>query len=205
MHCLEDFRLRLGISAESAAARQLAAYLALLQKWNRHINLTGSAEWSRVGVLFEEAGWAAGLYPQDAATHLDIGSGAGFPAVVLRILVPRIRLDLIEGRLRRCMFLETVVQDLKLEGTRVLNVRLETFLEEEPGSWDCISWKGIRLSTRSLRALAERAGGATRFWMFHAREPAAEDPETVEKLLNLVRREACPARPGWWLSEYRKA
>ncbi len=182
----------------------MRAFLALLQKWNAHVNLTASAEWEGVGPLFEEAVWAAGLYPRTAATHLDIGSGAGFPALLLHILVPRLRLDLVESRGRRCLFLESAVRDLSLETTRVIHERLATFLARGEGSWDCISWKGIKLRTRELVTLAERASPETRFWMFHGKDAATEDPKALGEVLVLVRREACPARKGWWLSEFRR-
>ena len=202
----ELFRaLSAGIPAESRTAAQMRSFLALLQKWNARVNLTASAEWEDVGPLFEEAVWAASLYPGTAATHLDIGSGAGFPALLLHIMLPHLRLDLVESRGRRCLFLETAVRDLSLETTRVFHERLESFLTRGECCWDCISWKGIRLRTRELRMLACRASPQTRFWMFHGREAAAEDPRALGEVLVLVRREACPARKGWWLSELRKS
>ncbi len=189
----------------SATAEQLREFLALLRKWNVRVNLTASTEWEAVGSFFEEAVWAARLYPREATVHLDIGSGAGFPALLLRILIPRLRLDLVESRTKRSLFLETVVRELGLDGVRVIHDRLDRFLAAEQRSWDCISWKGLKLNTRDLAALVQRSGAETRFWMFHGREPAVSEPRLLNSTLVLERREACPARPDWWLSEYRKA
>ncbi len=202
---LEELLLSAGIRPESRIALQMRAFLTLLEKWNAHVNLTASAEWKAVGPLFGEAVWAAGLYPSNSVTHLDIGSGAGFPALLLHILIPRLRLDLVESRGRRCLFLETAVQELGLEATRVIHDRREAFLARGNGSWDCISWKGIRLQTPDLRRLAAGAGPDTRFWMFHGKNAAVEDRKALGEELTLVRREACPAREGWWLSEFRAA
>jgi len=186
------------------AAQQMSLFLALLEKWNARINLTGSIEWKAVRPLIEEAVWAAGRYPEDAETHLDIGSGAGFPALPLRILIPRMHLDMVESRTRRCAFLETVIQELGLKHTRVINERLETLLAGRKETWDCISWKALKLGVRSLSALAAAATERTRFWMFHGKHPAVEDVGALEQLLILQRQEECPAKKGWWLSVYRK-
>jgi 16S rRNA (guanine(527)-N(7))-methyltransferase RsmG len=199
---LRDLVRRAGIPPGSEPERQMSRYLALLEKWNARVNLTASTEWQALRPLFEEAVWAAGRY--EMVTHLDIGSGAGFPALPLRILVPHMQLEMIESRAKRCLFLETVVQDLKLANVRVINERLGAFLEARRGSWDCISWKAVKLSARDIRALAERATPQTRFWMFHGSEPAVEDPGILQEELVLERRESCPAREGWRLSIYRR-
>jgi 16S rRNA (guanine527-N7)-methyltransferase len=193
-----------GMAAEPEAVRQLEGFLALLRKWNARTNLTASTRWSALAPFVEEAVWAARLYPPGAVTHLDVGSGAGFPAIPLRILLSRLRLDLVEVRVRRSVFLETVVAELGLSDTRVFNSRLDRFLDACPCRWDCISWKGVKLSTRDLQALVSRATAETRFWMFHGRTLAAENPDLLEKALVLEGRHACPARKGWWLSEYRR-
>ena len=176
----------------------------LLEKWNAKVNLTASTAWSAVGPLFVEAVWAAGRYEAKAARHLDIGSGAGFPALLLRILVPDMRLAMVEARAKRCSFLETAACELGLENVRVINMRLDSYLESEEGPWDCVSWKGVRPALRDIRTLAVRSGRDARFWMFHGRELAVKDPDALERVLELVRTESCPAMEGWHLSIYRR-
>ena len=205
MHSLEELLRRAGIPHESKPAQQLGLFVTLLIKWNARINLTGSTEWKGIGPLFEEAIWAARLYPEDAVTHLDIGSGAGFPALPLRMLLPQMHLDMVESRTKRSLFLESAVHELGLENTHVINDRLDTFLAAREGSWDCVSWKAIKLGARDVCALAIRATERTRFWMFHGKEPAVEDVGALEEILTLERWEACPAKKGWWFSVYRKA
>jgi 16S rRNA (guanine(527)-N(7))-methyltransferase RsmG len=201
---LKELLLHAGIALESNAGRRLSSFLTLLKKWNARINLTASTEWEAIGPLFEEAVWAAQYYPQGAVNHLDIGSGAGFPALPLRILIPRIHLDMVESRSKRCVFLESAVHDLGLENVRIINSRLAAFLQATEGSWDCVSWKAVKLSSGDICVLAARATLGTRFWMFHGAAPAVGDPLILEKELQLEQREACPVKRGWWLSVYRK-
>jgi 16S rRNA (guanine527-N7)-methyltransferase len=192
-----------GIEQDSRAAAQLLSYLALLEKWNRRINLTGSTDWSHLEPLFEEGIWAAQLYPRRAAAHLDIGSGAGFPAVLLGILVPALQMDLVESRSRKSAFLETVAAELKLERVRAYPERLDAHLRHAGKVWDCVTWKAIKLSGGELDLLRAHSHVETQFWMFHGRDPALEEPESMARDFELLRTERVPGRREWMLSIYR--
>jgi 16S rRNA (guanine(527)-N(7))-methyltransferase RsmG len=194
----------IGIGAESGNARKLLNYLELLQKWNARINLTASTEWQSLKPLFLEGISAAKLYPPGARDHLDIGSGAGFPGIILRILVPRIRLELVESRGKKSVFLETVIEALDLENSVVHTERLDALMSRcnPQRIWDCISWKGLKLRTYELMGLMQHANAHTQFWMFHGRELAAEDPEIVGKYLKLLDQKKCGKGKNWVLSIY---
>ncbi len=193
--------VRYGYGPESAEANLLVAYLELLEKWNARINLTAATDWPAVRWLFEEALWAARWYPQTAVNHLDIGSGAGFPAVPLRILRPAMRLRLIESRAKRAAFLETVAAELNLQGMAVAGCRVEAYLSAaEMPPFDIVSWKGIRLSREAMKLLGQRSRPDTQFWLFHGKELPLADPVCAQDLLRLLRREAFPGHPERWLS-----
>ncbi len=191
-----------GISMESRAAEQLTLYLALLTKWNSRVNLTAGTDWKTIGPLFQEGIWASGFLPASRCALLDIGSGAGFPAIILRILVPGVRLEMIESRAKRAAFLETAASELVLEGTRVHFSRLDECLGKSAHNWDYITWKGLRLKSSELLQLRAHAHTQTQFWMFHGRELAVEDAEAMGRLMKPVRSEKCPGRENWKLSMY---
>jgi 16S rRNA (guanine527-N7)-methyltransferase len=195
-----------GIGPESENARKLLNYLELLQKWNARINLTASTEWQSLRPMFLEGISAAKIYPPRAGAHLDIGSGAGFPGIILRILVPGIRLELVESRGKKGAFLETVIDVLDLKKSVVHTERLDALLPRcDPEKiWGCISWKGLKLKTYELMELIQHAGAQTQFWMFHGRELAAEDPEIIGKYLRLLGREKCVGGRDWVLSRYSR-
>ena len=191
------------VEADSEEALRLREYLALLRKWNRRVNLTASTDWPALASQFEEALWAARFYPRDPRRHLDIGSGAGFPAVPLRILRPSMQLSMLESRARKAAFLETVAAELGLAGTAVVCRRAEEYLESgAEGGWDTVSWKGIRLSSRALKALIASSAADTRFWMFHGPGLPLQDPAKGAESLRLVHQETFPARPAWHLSVF---
>jgi 16S rRNA (guanine527-N7)-methyltransferase len=186
-----------GIEAGCPAGRGLLAYLALLQKWNLRINLTGSTAWPALGWLFEEAIWAARLYPEGEVRHLDIGSGAGFPALPLRILCPGMSLRMVESRIKKTTFLEKAAAEIRLDRVGVICARIEDYLQgPDAGRVDIVTWKGIKLSHKAVSLLTARADAATQFWMFHGPELPLEDPARSGGLIRLIRCERFSGAAG---------
>lgn len=206
-HSLDRLLEQSEIPRDSEPARRLAGYLELLEKWNARINLTASTEWGAIEPLIAEAIWATRFYPAGADSHLDIGSGAGFPAIVLKILIPRIALDLVESRRKKTEFLQTAAQILGIGGVRAHHARLDEFLLRRGGnaSWDCVSWKGLKLSRADLELLRARVSEGAQFWIFHGKEMALEDPDRAVEGLELIRSERFPGRKDWNLTIYEKS
>lgn len=88
---------------------QLDLYAAMLVDWQARLNLVGPATiphlWAR---HFLDSAQLLDHVPGRALTWLDIGSGAGFPGLVIAILRPDIRMTLIESRAKKCVFLQAV-------------------------------------------------------------------------------------------------
>ena len=204
---LRQLLLKSGIDPESDCGKQMLAYLALLQKWNCTINLTSTTDWTGIFPLFQEAICASSLYPDGAASHLDIGSGGGFPAIPLRIRRPQVRLEMVESRMKRCVFLETVAQSLGFAETPVHNMRLNVFLKSTNRDkvWDCISWKALKLSSNDLKGLREHAHPKTQFWVFHGKGLPVENPEIFRTNFRLMRQERIESDKEWYLSIYCSA
>ena len=123
---LEDPRLSLKADSPSALiASQLFSYLDLLVKWNGKINLTSEKTPSEIlhRHIFDSLQYARVISPND--NIMDIGSGAGFPGVPLKIVYPGLALTLVESQRKRCSFLEAVVFNLALQNSRVVNERAE--------------------------------------------------------------------------------
>ena len=121
------------VSAEQAAS--LAAYLALLLKWSRRINLTGfrDAASAAEGLLYD-AGELAPMLGRGAAV-LDVGAGAGGLAVALAVLRADITLTLVEPRVKRAVFLRTLRRELGLvDRMTVVEARAEELEVEHQGA-----------------------------------------------------------------------
>jgi 16S rRNA (guanine527-N7)-methyltransferase len=119
------------LSEQQLAA--LAAYLDLLMRWNQRINLTAvRAPEEVVTRHFGESIFASEkLLPRDEALEVcDLGSGAGFPGLPLKIARPQARVTLVEAHGKKATFLKEVVRATKLSGIEVLARRAEDLNRE---------------------------------------------------------------------------
>lgn len=115
-----------GIDCKGLMADRVEAYLGLLEQWNRKVNLTGlRGREDMLRDLFAESFLASPLLAEQDGPLLDVGSGAGFPGMALKIYRPDLDVYLLEPRRRRASFLETVRRRLGLGGVAVICKRLE--------------------------------------------------------------------------------
>jgi len=110
---------------------QIREYLRLLLKWNELISLTSIAD--PIEILrrhFGESMYASILLPVENCRLADVGSGAGFPGLALKIACSDIRLILIESSKKKCAFLSEVVTALELRSVEVRPERFEQIAPE---------------------------------------------------------------------------
>lgn len=111
--------------------RQLDIYVALIQRWNAALSLVSAADVDR---LEEHIADSLSLTPYIASDGdrpvylLDIGSGAGFPAIPLKLALPSLVLTMVERSEKKCTFLGTCVRTLGLAGVTLLNAPFHTEL-----------------------------------------------------------------------------
>ena len=109
---------------------QISTYLDLLLKWNAKTNLTAIRNPEEiVRRHFGESLFAASaLYPTaegPGETLIDFGSGAGFPGIPIKILVPSLQMTLLESQNKKATFLREVIRTLKLKQIQVHMGRAE--------------------------------------------------------------------------------
>jgi 16S rRNA (guanine527-N7)-methyltransferase len=120
-------------------------FCSLLQKWNQKINLT--SEKSALSIFEKHVFDSLQYLRWLDATHktLDIGSGAGFPGIPIKIIHPDLNLTLIESQRKRCSFLREAIRSLKLNGADVAEGRVESFFDQETfsGRFDRVLFRGF--------------------------------------------------------------
>lgn len=143
---LENSKLELtGIQLSEAMIDRFQKFCAILQKWNDKINLT--SEKNPLLILekhvFDSLQYLRWLDSSHKA--LDIGSGAGFPGIPIKIIHPDLDLTLMESQRKRCNFLREAIRTLKLEGIDVAEGRAENFfgLEAFAGKFDHVFFRGF--------------------------------------------------------------
>jgi 16S rRNA (guanine527-N7)-methyltransferase len=125
-------------------------YLHLLLQWNRVHGLVGLASPERiVRTLLVESLLFLDLLPSGPLSLVDVGSGAGFPGVPLRIVEPRLRVVLVESRRKRASFLVTAQRELGLGDMVVWHGRAEQLAQEVPNA-DAVTMKAVGGIERSL-------------------------------------------------------
>ncbi len=145
----------------------ICAYTELLLRWNARINLTRITDRTQILVRhFGESFFAAARLNLSTGTLADIGSGAGFPGLALKLVCPQLRITLIESNLKKATFLFEVVRKLDLQGVEVLRARMEALQDPESrfqfitaravgGFSALLEWAKLRLS----------AGGQLILWL----------------------------------------
>jgi 16S rRNA (guanine527-N7)-methyltransferase len=118
-------------------------YLQLLVQWNQAHNLIGSSDpWFIVKTLFLESLFFLRLVPEGPIRLADVGSGAGFPGVPLRIVRSDIRLTLVESRRKRASFLSALKRGLGLDDVVVWHGRAEHLAQGSPG-FDIVTMRAV--------------------------------------------------------------
>ena len=144
---------RARLEIDSPLLDALAAYVDLLMRWNRRINLTAlTADDDGIDRLVVEPLVAAQRLPRPDAVVTDIGSGGGSPAVPMKLAAPSVRLRMVESRTRKAAFLREVVRRLALQETTVAACRFEELADREEfaAQSDVVSVRAVRTGARML-------------------------------------------------------
>ena len=148
----------LGLNLTSDQLARFARYTELLQAGNQRANLTAITDAEGVQIRhYLDSLTAVLAIPQwrDGARVVDIGAGAGFPGIPLKIAFPGIRLTLAESTGKKTTFLQGLVEELALDDVDVQNVRAEDLGRAEGyrGQFDVALARGVA----SLPTLVEYA------------------------------------------------
>jgi 16S rRNA (guanine527-N7)-methyltransferase len=130
---LQEGAAALGLALSAATLEQFALYLTELKRWNARVNLTALTEPRDIVVKHFLDSLAVLPYLKGAASLADLGSGAGFPGLALKLARPDLTLTLVEAREKKAAFLEYMVACLKLPGVEVVQVHLTPLLARRWG------------------------------------------------------------------------
>ncbi|MSQ22854.1 MAG: 16S rRNA (guanine(527)-N(7))-methyltransferase RsmG [Dehalococcoidia bacterium] len=159
MQWLESGAQKLGFALTSQQLQQFRRYQQELLAWNRKFNLTAITEPADIEQFhfLDSLSVALALPDSVRATGrlCDVGSGAGFPGVPLKLLFPGIRLTLIDSTAKRARFLSALVAALGLENVEVRTGRCEDLAQDAQlrESFDAV----VARAVAPLRVLAEYA------------------------------------------------
>ncbi|MEA3521865.1 MAG: 16S rRNA (guanine(527)-N(7))-methyltransferase RsmG [Campylobacterota bacterium] len=119
-----------GITLNDKIFENIEHYKTLLLKWNKIHNLTGIKNKEQLDAFIYDAIYPISFLPK-VKNLMDIGTGAGFPGMILAMGMPDTKVSLVEPLVKRASFLQFVKADLGLDNVTVHNCRVEE-LDPEP-------------------------------------------------------------------------
>jgi len=123
-----------GFSPQDDQRRQLNKYYELLVDWNTRMNLTGITEYEQVLIKhYIDSIMIGKLVPESVRYGnklIDIGTGAGFPGIPIKIMYPELECVLLDSLQKRVGFLNHVIDELNMSGIRAVHARAEEYVTD---------------------------------------------------------------------------
>lgn len=154
--------LKLGITPTKEQLDKLDKYYKLLIEWNQKINLTRITEENDVYLkhFYDSLTLNKAVDLSKVNSLLDVGTGAGFPGIVLKIFFPNIHIVLLDSLLKRLKFLEIVINELELKNIELVHSRIEDYKEN---NFDVITTRAVANLSKLLKYINKIMTPKTKF------------------------------------------
>lgn len=133
-----DGALGLGVVVNKAQAEQFAVHALILKEWNRKINLTAIASPLDMAVKHFLDCIVSSRYIKPGSRLLDVGSGAGFPGIPLKVMIPSLDVTLVEATRKKVSFLNHVIRRLHIGHITAIHSRIEALKQIGETGFDVI-------------------------------------------------------------------
>ena len=126
--------------------KQFDNYYLFLIEYNKHTNLTSIIEKEEVYLkhFYDSYLLTKTINFNNINTCLDIGTGAGFPGIVLKIIYPHLKITLLDSNNKKTNFLRELVDLLKLEEVTIINKRAEEYIKEKREFYDLVTARAVK-------------------------------------------------------------
>ncbi len=164
-----------GLEIDNSALKKLERFKKTLSEWNRVHNLTGAKSEEQIDKQIVDSLWPLTFLPSFNSL-LDIGTGAGFPGMVLAIACEDTETVLCEPLQKRAAFLRFVARELNLENVTVEAKRVEE-LSKRP--FDLITSRAVTQTSKLIEWCRPFIGADTQL-LFYKGERACEEAEALK-------------------------
>lgn len=149
---------RLNINLTPIQKDQLDKFYKLLIEWNKKINLTGITEENQVYLkhFYDSLTLIKAVDLTKPIKLCDVGSGAGFPGIVLKIVFPNLDITLIDSLQKRINYLDEVIKIIGLTSIKAIHCRMEDFSKENEEQFDIITARAVA-NTKLLTEISIKA------------------------------------------------
>lgn len=135
----------LDVTLTQEQLNQLEKYYELLIEWNKKINLTRIVEKKDVYLkhFYDSITLIKAIDLTKEQELCDIGTGAGFPGIVLKIVFPNLNITLVDALNKRIEFLKLVIKELNLKKIDAIHERAEIFIRQNRNKFDIITCRAV--------------------------------------------------------------
>lgn len=136
---------KINIDITEKQLQQLERYYELLVEYNEKMNLTGITEKEQVYLkhFYDSLTINQIIDLNTVETLCDVGTGAGFPGLVIKILFPNINITLVDSLNKRIEFLNVVIKELNLENITTLHARIEEYASNTREKFDVVTARAV--------------------------------------------------------------
>jgi len=156
---------------------QIQKYKEHLFKWNKIHNLTGARDEKTVDEFIFDSLYPVSFLPP-LKSLLDIGSGAGFPGMILALALPDTEVTLVEPLTKRASFLQFIKADLGLSNVHIVKKRVE---EMEDASFELITSRAVT-ETKMLLELSKKLRNSDSKLLFYKGERVFDEVEEAQRM-----------------------
>jgi 16S rRNA (guanine527-N7)-methyltransferase len=144
----------LGVELSDVQINSCLLYLSELKKWNQKINLTAIRDDRDIVIkhFLDSLSFIKGFAPVEGLKLLDMGSGAGFPALPLKIAIPGISVTMVESVKKKAAFIRHIIRTLRLSGAEVSDKRTEELPDSFHSSFDVVTARAFADMETALAA-----------------------------------------------------
>ena len=149
---------KLGIKLNDRQLNQLNEFYKILIEWNEKINLTTITEEKEVYLkhFYDSLTLYRDIDLNKNLTICDVGTGAGFPGIVLKIVFPNLKVVLIDSLNKRVIYLKDVIDRLGLKDIEAIHTRMEDYSKEFPEKFDLVTARAVA-NTRVLLEICSKS------------------------------------------------
>lgn len=192
-HYLETGADALGLNLPPDQTNLLAAHVRELLRWNARMNLTAITDIRLVAYKHVVDALAAAGFLKRPARIIDMGSGAGFPAVPMKVIYPDLDITMVDAVRKKVSFLNHVVRTLKLDNISALHSRMED-LAKDPGhfqTYDAVTARGFADLGKLAKLACPMLGPCGRIYALKGGHALEEITPELKKQFHIIHKPYC--------------
>lgn len=180
---------QLNVTLSDFQVEQFMVYYEMLAEWNQVMNLTAITEYNAVlkKHFIDSLSLCKAYDTSKNISCIDVGTGAGFPGLALKIAYPNMKVTLLDSLQKRIQFLDAVIQKLELTGIETIHGRAEDYAK--PGMLREKFDLSVSRAVANLSTLSEyclpfvKKGG---YFISYKSEKIAEEMEAAENAISIL-------------------